>query len=118
MSDIAEKILAAITEREKLAQAEGDDGFSDHESWHTRRCGYGQGEWLEPCDCDVPAAVLRDCAADREIVNHYLGLITRYKELKSKDIMRSISIRSAAALIADYSVVILPALARRYEIQP
>jgi hypothetical protein len=78
--DIAEKIIAAIAEREQLAQAEGDDGFSDHESWHTRRCGYGQGEWLEPCDCAVPAAVLRDCAADREIVTEVTSWKHEYND--------------------------------------
>lgn len=121
MNDIAEKLLAAISEREDFAQIKDADGISDPDSWHTRSCGYRQGEWIEPCECDVPAEILRRCAADREIVDHFRHLVAKYRQLKSsarESLDEDIELRTVEARIADFAAIILPALARGYGIQP
>jgi hypothetical protein len=68
VSDIAEKLLAAIAKRMETANA---DDLSNEESWHTIQCGYRQREWGELCECGVPDQVKADCAADRETVEEY-----------------------------------------------
>lgn len=62
VSDIAEKLLAAIEALEQLTQADG------YASWHIVNCGYDQIEFGSSCACAVPAAIQGHCAADREIV--------------------------------------------------
>jgi hypothetical protein len=74
VTDLPSLILVAIEDTERLVGYRDDDGRTDRDSWHTRSCGYGQGELMEDCDCKVPAAVLCRCAADRAIVEQYRSL--------------------------------------------
>jgi hypothetical protein len=68
VDDLSTRLLTAIEETERLAGYRDDDWRTDPDSWHTRSCGYGQGELMDDCGCEVPAAVLRRCAADRTLV--------------------------------------------------
>lgn len=77
--DLVAWLLERIAEDEGLA-AGTDDSASTFDgspttlpdSWHTRQCGYAQGELLEGCDCGVPARVLAECDAKRRIINEVI----------------------------------------------
>lgn len=71
MSDIAEQLLGTIAAGVQRAEATRGDGLSSDDSWHTVGCGYRQREWGEPCECAVPAEILRRCAADRETLKRH-----------------------------------------------
>jgi hypothetical protein len=72
--DLSSLLLAAIEETERLVRYRDEDWRTDQDSWHTRACGYGQGELLDECDCKVPSAVLRRCAADRRRLARHTAL--------------------------------------------
>lgn len=60
------------------------------QSWHSFRCSYGIGELGLDCDCGVPARVLAECAAKRELVRlygttHGPSLVTRLLALPYAD---------------------------------
>lgn len=76
MTDLVSRLLEAIGEVERLAKFEDEDFRTHRDSWHTRACGYGQGELLEECDCPVPSSVLRRCSADRKLVDLH-GIVHR-----------------------------------------
>lgn len=69
MNDLAAWLLERIAEDDQLANAREYDGLSVDGSWHTRTCGYRQGEWQEPCDCDVPARIAAECDTKRQLVD-------------------------------------------------
>lgn len=100
MSNLAEQILAAVQADEDEAKRALSDPIGQTE--------HGIAHWVSH---------LRRCAADREIVDHYVGLVTRYKRLKANNIPGT-DFRSVETLIADYAAVTIPALARGYGIQP
>jgi hypothetical protein len=73
MTDLAAWLLEQIAEDERLVNARAPDTWvSDIDSWHTRGCGYGQSEFVDPCSCDVPARVLAECDAKRRVIHRYL----------------------------------------------
>lgn len=83
MNDLVQRLLAAIDALEQANRVypdseEGCSGWVDwetgrnlDESWHTLGCGSYFGSQAgggDRCECGVPEAVRRRCAADRKIV--------------------------------------------------
>jgi hypothetical protein len=66
MTTLAARVLEAIEAAEQLVKVPSEFGWPQEESWHTRRCGADWGNQNCECECPVPAAVLRRCAADRD----------------------------------------------------
>lgn len=65
---IAQFVADRLTEMQTVAKAETCD------SWHTKYCGNQSGSVVfGDCECDVPAAVLRQVAALRLIVVWHTG---------------------------------------------
>ena len=80
MTDLVSRLLEAIEQAERLAKFEDEDGRTHPDSWHTRSCGYGQGELMEDCDCEVSSSVLRRCAADRKIVEFWSLAYSKFSD--------------------------------------
>jgi hypothetical protein len=77
---LAEFLLARIDEDEKRTLgARPFDSWEAHEGdyewdsdaltagWHTGKCGWRQSEFSEDCGCGVPARMLADCEAKRQV---------------------------------------------------
>ncbi len=62
MSDLAAFLRARLREDEAAARG----GFPAEP--HSISCGYDQIEFSQPCDCGIPARVLADVAARREVL--------------------------------------------------
>jgi hypothetical protein len=117
VSDVAERLLAAIAEAEATFRSNAND--EEHQVWAlTKSPDYNEGlitQWA--------LDGLRHCAAHREIVAHFGALVARYQRLKRPTGMRFTAAevterQTVAARIADFSAIILPALAHGYGIQP
>jgi hypothetical protein len=71
-SDVVPRLLKAIGAAEQRVAAKSEWGRPYDESWHTLHCGWQLGEEIhDECECGVPAAVLRRCAADRRQVERH-----------------------------------------------
>lgn len=67
-ADLAEWLTEQVREDMRLVTERTEDGLTLDDSWHTRQCGYYQGEHMVPCDCAVPERVLHDCATKQQVV--------------------------------------------------
>lgn len=106
MDDFGFRLLGAIAEAERLAQYR--DASNEHlppkcadQSWHTMTCGYYQGEHMEPCDCPVPAAILRRCAADRKLVEAFQQASRDFNEIDAERSSRAEALYLAVSLVAE-----------------
>ncbi|MBP2341102.1 hypothetical protein JOF41_007356 [Saccharothrix coeruleofusca] len=96
MNDLVQRLLAAIDALEQANRVYPDyrdfhsDGWVDgatgrnlDESWHTLGCGRYFGSQAgggDRCECGVPEAVRRRCAADRKIVEEVMSWQHQYIE--------------------------------------
>lgn len=71
VDDLLPWLRAQIAAALELAERHDEYFKLDSDSWHTRSCGYGQGELLMDCDCEVPAAVLAQCEAHTAILDRW-----------------------------------------------
>jgi hypothetical protein len=110
--DLVARLLAAIQEREDKANEADEDHRTASDSWHTRQCGYAQGEFVDPCECEVPDQVLRLCQAHRKIIDQYQAAKTRPDELLAQRAHGSYVLEAEAALKALHAVIL--ALAEGY----
>lgn len=124
MSDLVEKLLARLSKIEVDAQAAYDEIAQAQQDPDRHGIQYGLlPKWWEHVNNHPPSAVLRRCARDREIVEHFRNLVAKYKHLKSLDYLTTeqvAELRTVQSLIADFTVITLPALARGYglEVEP
>jgi hypothetical protein len=124
VSDLAERLVVAIERDEKVANRAMQGRYRWAEAVGFITDDYTDDD-LEAAELHAshhaPSIVLTHCGGHREIVRYYQATVSRYKELKSHDLLTTEQqgeLRLVEARIADFVAIILPALARGYGVQP